>query len=161
LCAEHVRSCGGESPLPNLVEVKGAQGARAAVARRGLKEARSDTARADGQEPDLRRERRASGQVTAKPVSTKGAERKSGGCASKAIGLTSGDLRGAPGTAVPGNGLREPGGSLIAAQKSAAGIVGVSSRSTRLGHSPERGETAGLAGPGTSRTKAQTVWSGE
>jgi len=99
--------------------------------------------------------------MTVKSMSTKGAERKFGGCASKAVELTSGDLRGAPGTAVPGNGLREPGGALIAAQKSAAGIVGVSSRSTRLGHSPERGETAGLAGPGTSRTKAQTVRSGE
>jgi len=99
--------------------------------------------------------------MTAKRVSTKGAERKSGGCALKAVELTSGDLRGAPGTAMPGIGLREPGGSLIGAQKSAAGVVGVSSRSTRLGHSPERGETAGLAGPGTSRTKAQTVRSGE
>jgi hypothetical protein len=40
-CAEHDRPCGGANPLPNLVEVKGARSARAAVARRGLKEARS------------------------------------------------------------------------------------------------------------------------
>jgi hypothetical protein len=77
--------------------------------------------------------------MTAKPVSTKSAERKSGGCASKAIELTSGDLRGAPGAAGPRNGLGESKGFLTIAQKSAAGIVGVSSRSTRLGHSPRKG----------------------
>jgi hypothetical protein len=48
--------------------------------------------RADGQESDWRRERRASGQLTAKPISIKGAERKSGGCALKAVELTLGDL---------------------------------------------------------------------
>jgi len=40
----------------------------------------------------IRRERRTSGQVTAKSKSIKGAERKSGGCARKAVGLTSGEL---------------------------------------------------------------------
>ena len=39
---------------------------------------------------------------------------------------------------------------LSAWQKSAEAIVGRRSRSTRLGHSPERGETAGLAGPVTA-----------
>jgi hypothetical protein len=34
--------------------------------------------------------------MTAKRVSTKGAERKSGGCALKAVELTSGDLRERP-----------------------------------------------------------------
>ena len=48
--------------------------------------------RADGQEPDTRRERRTSGQLTAKSISIKGAERRSGGCARKAVELTSGDL---------------------------------------------------------------------
>ena len=36
--------------------------------------------------------RRASGQMTAKPISIKGAGCKFGGCARKAIELTSGDL---------------------------------------------------------------------
>ena len=36
--------------------------------------------------------RRASWQVTAKPISIKGAGCKSGGCALKAVELTSGDL---------------------------------------------------------------------
>ncbi len=48
--------------------------------------------RADVQEPDMRRERRASGPVIAKPISIKGAERKFGGCVRKAVELTSGDL---------------------------------------------------------------------
>jgi hypothetical protein len=43
-----------------------------------------------------RRERWASGQLTAKPISIENAERKSGGCAWKAARLTSGDLRRAP-----------------------------------------------------------------
>jgi hypothetical protein len=51
----------------------------------------------------VRRERRTSGQMTAKSVSIKGAERKSGGCARKAVGLTSGGLR-----HVPDEGLGEP-----------------------------------------------------
>ncbi len=36
--------------------------------------------------------RRASGHTIAKPISIKGAGCKSGGCARKAVGLTSGDL---------------------------------------------------------------------
>jgi hypothetical protein len=40
-----------------------------------------------------RRERRASGHVIAKPISIKGTKRKSGGCARKAVELTSGGLR--------------------------------------------------------------------
>lgn len=35
-------------------------------------------------------------------------------------------------------------------QKSAEGIVDRGSRSTRSRHSPERGETVGIAGPGTT-----------
>ena len=45
--------------------------------------------RADEQEPDRRR---ASGQVTAKPISIKLTGGKSGGGASKAVELTSGGL---------------------------------------------------------------------
>src|SRR5262249_36292123 len=48
--------------------------------------------RADGQEPDMRRQRRASGRRTAKPLSIKDAKRRSDGCARKAIELTPGDL---------------------------------------------------------------------
>jgi len=50
--------------------------------------------RADVQKPDLRRERRASGQRIAKPLSIKDAKRKSGGRAWKAVELTSGGLPG-------------------------------------------------------------------
>ena len=48
--------------------------------------------RADGQKPDMRRERGASGPVVAKPISIKDAERRFGGGARKAVELTSGDL---------------------------------------------------------------------
>jgi len=41
--------------------------------------------------------------MIAKSISIKGAERKSGGCAVKAVGLTSGGLH-----RVPESGLREP-----------------------------------------------------
>jgi hypothetical protein len=51
----------------------------------------------------VRRERGTSEHVIAKSVSIKSAERKSGGCAWKAVGLTSGDLR-----RVPDEGLGEP-----------------------------------------------------
>jgi len=62
--------------------------------------------------------RRASGLMTAKPISIKGAGGRFGGCALKAVGLTSGGLR-----RVPESGLRIPRGVLIAPQKSAEGIV--------------------------------------
>jgi hypothetical protein len=42
--------------------------------------------------PDTRRERRTSGQLTAKPISIKDAKGRSGDCAQKAAKLTSGDL---------------------------------------------------------------------
>ena len=74
--------------------------------------------RADEQEPDLRRQRRTSGQGSAKSISIKDAKRKSGGCAWKAIELTSGGLR-----RVSETRLRGPQGPLTAAQKSAAGVV--------------------------------------
>ena len=46
---------------------------------------------------------RASGHMTAKPISIKGTGCKSGGCVRKAVELTSGDL-----SFVPESGLREP-----------------------------------------------------
>lgn len=48
--------------------------------------------RADGQEPDRRRERRTSEPTIAKSKSIKGAGRRFGGCAPKANELTSGGL---------------------------------------------------------------------
>jgi len=50
--------------------------------------------RADEQKPDRRRERWASGPGFAKPTSIKGAKRRFGGAARKAVELTSGDLSG-------------------------------------------------------------------
>src|SRR6266702_5600295 len=44
LCAGHVQQLGGESPLPELMEVRVSNDARATVARRGLKEAWSKCA---------------------------------------------------------------------------------------------------------------------
>ena len=75
--------------------------------------------RVDGQEPDIRRQRRTSGQRIAKSISIKDAKRRSGNCARKATELTPGGLR-----RVPRSELREPRGDLTAAQKSAEGILG-------------------------------------
>ncbi len=74
--------------------------------------------RVDGQIPDIRRERRTSGQLTAKSISIKDAKRRSGDCARKAAEITPGDLF------CVRNGLRLSRGSLTAGQKSAEGIVG-------------------------------------
>jgi hypothetical protein len=57
--------------------------------------------------------------MTAKSISIKGTERKFGGCAWKAVELTSGDLH-----VVPDSGLGGPRGRLKGVQKSAEGIVG-------------------------------------
>ena len=62
--------------------------------------------------------RRASGQMTAKPISIKGAGCKSGGCVRKAVELTSGDL-----LRVAESRLKAPEGALISQQKSAEGIL--------------------------------------
>jgi len=56
--------------------------------------------------------------MIAKPISIKGTGCKSGGCALKAVELTSGDL-----PFVPESGLREERSSLTVQQKSAAGKV--------------------------------------
>src|SRR6266853_5194075 len=74
--------------------------------------------RVDEQKPDMRRECRTSGQLTAKSVSIKGAKRRSGDCAWKAVELTPGDL------SCVRDGLRLSRGSLTAGQKSAEGVVG-------------------------------------
>jgi len=62
--------------------------------------------------------RRASGHMIAKPISIKGAGCKFGGCARKAVELTSGDL-----PFVPESGLRMERSTLTGRQKSAAGVV--------------------------------------
>jgi hypothetical protein len=74
--------------------------------------------RVDEQKSDIRRECRTSGRLTAKSISIKGAKRRSGGCARKAVELTPGDLLRVR------NGLRLSKGGLTAEQKSAEGIVG-------------------------------------
>ena len=61
---------------------------------------------------------RASGQMTAKPISIKGTGCKSGGCVLKADELTSGDL-----PLVPESGLRDEQSALTGRQKSAEGEV--------------------------------------
>ena len=81
---------------------------------------------------------RTSGQMIAKSISIKGAGRRFGGRARKAVELTSGGLR-----RVPGTGLREPRGSLTASQKSAEGIVGKGSLCRRPERSPEGGKGSG------------------
>jgi hypothetical protein len=62
---------------------------------------------------------RASGRMTAKPISIKGTGCKSAGCVRKAVELTSGDL-----PFVPKSGLGVERSILIGRQKSAAGKVG-------------------------------------
>lgn len=73
--------------------------------------------------------------MTAKSPSIKGAKRKFGGCAWKALKLTSGDL-----SSVPNSRLRGSQDSLIGRQKSAEGVVAASV--CRARHSSERRETA-------------------
>ena len=63
-------------------------------------------------------QRRTSRPMTTKSRSIKGAGCKSGGCALKAVELTSGDL-----PSVRNSGLREEQSDLIGRQKSADGIV--------------------------------------
>ena len=62
---------------------------------------------------------RASGQMTAKPISIKGTGCKSGGCVRKAVELTSGDL-----PFVLESGLRVERSILTGRQKSAEGVLG-------------------------------------
>ena len=71
------------------------------AARRGLKEARSDRRGPMDKNRVRGGWRRASGPTTAKSISVKRARRRPGGRASKAVGLTPGDLR-----RVPDSGLR-------------------------------------------------------
>jgi hypothetical protein len=74
--------------------------------------------RADEQATD-KRPTVASEQLIAKPISIKLTGGKSGGCASKAVEITSGDLR-----QVTESGLRVKQFTLTLPQKSAEGVVG-------------------------------------
>jgi hypothetical protein len=60
--------------------------------RGGVRKKHRASVRVDGQKPDIRRERRTSGQRTAKSISINGAKRRFGDCAQKAAELTPGDL---------------------------------------------------------------------
>ena len=123
---------------PNLMEVKGseAQGRHREVGSEGSAEQNRDLTyrnRIRGQAG------RASGQRTAKPISIKGPEGKSGRCAGKTVKLTSGDLR-----RVRDSGLRAAR-LLTARQKSAEGVVG--------GAATE-GPNGGMASRTATRTSA-------
>ena len=115
----------GESPHPNLMEVKGseAQGRR--------REAGSERSVEQKHEP-MNKNRmggiqcRASGQVTAKPVSIKSTGCKSGGCVRKAVELTSGDL-----PFVWESRLRRERSGLTGRQKSAEGVLGAQALKAR------------------------------
>jgi hypothetical protein len=86
--------------------------------------------------------------LTAKPISIKGAKRKSGGRALKAVKLTSGDLLRCTGV-LPG--LIVPQGMMIAWQKSAEGVVVRETRYIAGGRFPFAGDHE------IARTKARTV----
>ena len=60
--------------------------------RGGVRRKHGSNVRVDEQKPDIRRQRRTSGQLTAKSISIKGAKRRFGDCARKAAELTPGDL---------------------------------------------------------------------
>ena len=104
--------------------------------------------RPDEQEPDMRRERGTSQPPMAKSKSIKDAGRRSGGCAWKAVELTSGDLQ----ASVPKTGLGKSQGDPIELQKSAAGIVG------RDPEGPNSGRDVGVNLKDEMRQKIQTDW---
>jgi hypothetical protein len=60
--------------------------------RGGVRKKHGSNVRVDEQKPDIRRQCRTSGRLTAKSISIKGAKRRSGDCAQKAAELTPGDL---------------------------------------------------------------------
>src|SRR6266705_1519976 len=100
----------------------------------GVRRKRGAKARIDEQEPATRRERETSSHATAKSISIKHAERRSGDCARKAAELTSGDL--------PGR------------QKSAEGIVDLTSAKRGEAQESRRGEIESL--PAFNESKSPT-----
>ena len=98
--------------------------------------------------------------MIAKSISIKGAKRKSGGGASKAVELTSGDLH-----RVPDSGLRGSQGSLTALQKSAEGIVtrvvGKASEALQGRKAEQRIGRAGNDGRRPERSPQGVDWRGQ
>ncbi len=89
--------------------------------------------------------------MAAKSVSIKGVKRKSGGCARKEIGLTSGGLR----RVREDWGGREAAyrGAEVSRGRSTGRGVGPLDRDTR----PKGEKRLGIAGPATANRKARTV----
>ena len=110
-------------------ETQGSDGHREVAPESSVEQSRDPVlAKAGNRNPIGGRPGRTSGLLTAKSTAIKGRDGISGGCAATAIELTSGDLRRAPAM-----GLRGSRGALIAAQKSAAGIVAGRSDASRDG----------------------------
>ena len=100
---------------------------------------------------------RTSRPSTTKSASTKGHGGISGGCAVKAVGLTSGGL---PRVRVWGPGLRASQEALTARQKSAEGVVvRVVGKANEALQSPKAQPTDRPSRE--RRTKARTDWSGQ
>jgi hypothetical protein len=127
------------------------------AARRGLKEAWSESRDSMNKNRISGSHARTSRPRTTKSVSIKGRGCRSGGCAVKAVELTSGGL---PRVRVVGRGLRTSQGVLTAWQKSAEGVVvrdvgeaneALQGRKAQPTDMPNR----------ERRTKARTVWSGQ
>jgi hypothetical protein len=103
--------------------------------------------RVDGQEPDMRRERRTSGRLAAKSIFIKDAKRRFGTCARKATELTPGDL-----LRVPISELRASQGVLTADAEVSRGAYRPSSASTlfrdSLGSHTSSSVRSNQGGPG-------------
>ena len=126
------------------------------AARRGLKEARSESRDSMNKNRISGSHARTSRPRTAKSISIKGRGCRSGGCAVKAVELTSGGL---PRVRVR-PGLRISQGVLTAWQKSAEGVVVrvVGEANEAL----QRRKAQPTDRPSWERrTKARTVWSGK
>ncbi len=116
-CAEHARQLGGASPLSSLMErrISEAQGRRREAGSEGSVEQNRDPMDKNRITRLVRPDERAGNREvhTIKDLSS-----RFGGCAAKAVELTSGDLRRVSQSGLAGS--REP---VIAWQKSAEGIV--------------------------------------
>ena len=89
--------------------------------------------RVDGQEPDMRRERRTSGRLVAKSIFIKDAKRRFGNCARKATELTPGGL-----LRVPTSELRASQGVLTADAEVSRGRAKPSARLMRRSKAERR-----------------------
>jgi hypothetical protein len=103
--------------------------------------------RADGQEPDRRRERGASGPGFAKPISIKSAKRRFGGDAPKVIELTSGDLLSRPEIGTEGDASRPDRGAEVSRRHSSRG-------SDEGRNGPREGIKGGQVGSATHERQA-------